>query len=114
MNTPSPAQGADEIDKILKSYSIVRYDNPNGINTESENDWQQARDEISALIHRERLKGAREAMEEYLIWGWLRDRETGDFIEVSYRSKEEHQAYVFRTYADLTRQLEELESGDAA
>ncbi|WP_131816182.1 hypothetical protein [Mycolicibacterium porcinum] len=38
------------LDEVLSQYSIVRYDNPNGLSADSENDWREAKAAIERVI----------------------------------------------------------------
>lgn len=51
MNTPDPIRDT-ELEEILKRYSIVSYDNPNGIYASSNNDWKEALTTLKAREER--------------------------------------------------------------
>ena len=102
-NTPPPAQGADEIEHILASAFQDGFGAAH--NPKYRNRTVEHTERIMKIIHRERLKGALDELKHVC---------DGEGYTHWHDDEHDYACLVSERIADLTRQLEELESGDAA
>lgn len=78
-------------ERLLKQYSIVRYDNPNGIYAQSDTDWNELLQAIEALLTEAKIA-------EFERWHEDWDN----------RTSEEDFEYHISRHEQLTKQLAEL------